>query len=128
MARKSYSKSKNCKTYYVIEDYYRNGKRTTRILETIGKEKDIMEWSAKDNLSVDAWIDRYVNNYNREHSVPNPTNEVIITKYADKIIPKYQARTFNIGYLFLKKIYYDLKIDKIIKEVTKKHKFTFDLK
>ena len=127
MARKSYSKSKNCKTYYVIEDYYRNGKRTTRILETIGKEKDIMEWSAKDNLSVDAWIDRYVNNYNREHSVPNPTNEVIITKYADKIIPKYQARTFNIGYLFLKKIYYDLKINKIIKEVTKKHKFTFDL-
>ena len=102
-------------------------KELLEFLKPIGKEKDIMEWSAKDNLSVDAWIDRYVNNYNREHSVPNPTNEVIITKYADKIIPKYQARTFNVGYLFLKKIYYDLKIDKIIKEVTKKHKFTFDL-
>ena len=34
---------------------------------------------------------------------------------------------FNVGYLFLKDIYYSLKLDKIIKYITEKYKFEFDL-
>ena len=55
MARKSYSQSKNYKIYYVIEDYYRNGKRTTKKLETIGKEPDIIELAKKENIDVNTW-------------------------------------------------------------------------
>lgn len=127
MARKSYSKSKNFTTYYIIEDYNRNGKRTTRKLETIGKEKDIIELANKENISLNDWIDRYVDNYNKEHNIPTKFDEVIIKKYSNKLIPKNTINKFNVGYLFLKDIYYSLKIDKTVKEISQKYKFEFDL-
>ena len=107
MARKSYSQSKNYKIYYVIEDYYRNGKRTTKKLETIGKEPDIIELAKKENIDVNTWLNNYINNYNKTHT--KVYDEVIIKKYSNKSIPKNVTNKFNIGYLFLKDIYYSLK-------------------
>lgn len=127
MARKSYSQSKNYKIYYIIEDYYRNGKRTTRKLDTIGNEKDITELAIKENMTFDAWIDRYVDNYNKEHNASVELQEVIIKKYSNKLIPQNVTNRFNVGYLFLKDIYYSLKLDQIVKNIAKKYKFEFDL-
>ena len=127
MARKSYSRSKNCKIYYLIEDYHRNGKRTTRKLDTIGNEKELIELANKEGISLEDWINRFVDNYNNEHKIIKEPIEVTIKKYANRLIPKDKEFEFNIGYLFLKDIYYSLKIDKIIKKISNKYKFEFDL-
>ena len=127
MARKSYSRSKNCKIYYLIEDYHRNGKRTTRKLDTIGNEKELIELANKEGISLEDWINRFVDNYNNEHKIIKEPIEVIIKKYANRLIPKDKEFEFNIGYLFLKDIYYSLKIDKIVKKISNKYKFEFDL-
>ena len=129
MPRISYSKSKNFTNYYIIEDYKRNGKRTTRKLETIGNNITISKLAAEENLDVNTWLNNYLNNYKREHNIlaQSELKEVIIKKYENKLIPANVTNKFNVGYLFLENIYYSLKLDKICKAISQKYKFEFDL-
>lgn len=127
MARISYSKSKNSTIYYIIDDYKRNGKRTTRKLETIGNLNKITELASNEQIDIKVWLNNYLENYKKEHLIPINKEKIIIEKDKNKLIPKDVINNFNVGYLFLKDIYYSLKIDKVIKEVSKKYKFEFDL-
>ena len=128
MARISYSQSKNSRMYYIIEDFIRNGKRTTRKLDTIGNTKKISELAAEACIDFDTWLNNYLEKYKTEHNTDdNEPKEIIIKKYSDKLIPQNITNKFNVGYLFLEDIYYSLKIDKIVKKISKKYNFKFDL-
>ena len=127
MARLSYSKTKNSLNYYIIEDYQKNGKRTTRKLEKIGNLNQVSELAQKENIDPDTWLNNYLNKYKEEHCSQVEPEKVIIEKYANKLISKYVTNRFNVGYLFLKDIYYSLKLDKIAKDISRKYKFEFDL-
>ena len=127
MARISYTKSKNCLIYYIIEDYKRNGKRTTRKLEKIGDIKEITELAAKDNIDVNSWLNNYLLNYRQNHVSLSKSKETIVKKYSNKLIPINYSNKFNVGYLFLKDIYYSLRIDKILKDICKKYQLKNDL-
>ena len=127
MARLSYSKTKNSLNYYIIEDYQKNGKRTTRKLEKIGNLDQVSKLAQKENIDPDTWLNNYLNKYKEEHYSQVEPEKVIIEKYANKLISKYVTNRFNVGYLFLKDIYYSLKLDKIAKNISRKYKFEFDL-
>lgn len=119
--------SKGVKYYSIIEDYYRNGKRTTKTLVTLGSNNKILELAKQENLDIDTWLNNYLENFKKEYSIQNPTKKVIIEKYANKLISSNITNKFNVGYLFLENIYYSLKLDKICKNISKKYKFEFDL-
>lgn len=128
MARIKVSSSKNSKTYSIIQDYSRNGKRTTKIVEYIGTHNTVLEKARKENIDVDTWLNNYLNEYRKKHNLsPTHKEKVVIEKYSNKLIPSNVTNKYNIGYLFLKDIYYSLKIDKIVKNISKKYKFDFDL-
>ncbi len=127
MARLRTTTSKNINYHSIIEDYYRNGKRTTKTLVTLGNDDKISKLAAKENIDIDTWLNNYLNNYKKEHEISNEPEEVIIKKYSNKLIPKNVTNKFNVGYLFLKDIYYSLKLDKIVNNISKKYKFEFDL-
>ena len=127
MARIKCSTSKNSKTYSIIEDYYRNGKRTTKVVEYIGSQNIVAELAKKENLTIEAWLKKFLNEYKEKHNIPVKLQEVIIKKYSNKLIQKNISQQYNVGYLFLKDIYCSLKIDKIVKKLSKKYKFEFDL-
>ncbi len=127
MARLRATNAKGIKYHSIIEDYYKNGKRTTRTLVTLGNDNKVAALASKENIDIDTWLNNCLNAYIEEHMISNDVEEVIIKKYANKLIPKNVTNKFNIGYLFLKDIYYSLKIDKIVKTISSKYKFTFDL-
>ena len=129
MARIKSSSSKNNKSYSIIEDYNRNGKRTTKIVDYIGNHNQILKLAQEQNIDIDTWLNNYLAQYRKEHHlIPKSESEkVIIEKYANKLIPKNVNHEFNVGYLFLEDIYYSLKLDKIVKSCSKKYKFEFDL-
>ena len=54
-------------------------------------------------------------------------DKILVPYEQSKIISKGEQRSFNGGYLFLQKIYHELKLDKIYKEISQKYKFDFDL-
>ena len=127
MARIKISSSKNSKSYSIIEDYHRNGKRTTKIVDYIGNYNTVLELAQKENIDVSTYLNNYLNRYKKEHQIVQEPEEVIIKKYSNKLIPKNVINKYNIGYLFLKDIYYSLKIDKIVNDISKNYKFKFDL-
>ena len=127
MARIKTNKYTNTQSYCIIEDYKRNGKRTTRVVENIGNYQKVSMLAKEQGIDVDTWLDNYLNDYRKRNGFISDSEKVIIEKYSNKIIPKDKINKFNVGYLFLKDIYYSLRLDKIVKYITEKYKFKFDL-
>ena len=116
------SKSKNTINYYVIKDYTKNGKRSTKHVERIGNLEEVKKLAGNQNYQE--WLKDYIKEYNEEHC----KKEIItIKKNNKKIIASNVNNKFNIGYLFLKKIYNELKMNDICKEIENKYQFKFDL-
>ena len=108
--------TKNTLQYSIIQDIKRNGKRTTTIYENMGTiDKIKLRCGDEDPL---IWLNNYVEELNKKQKENNLP--VIIEKYQNRLIPKDTKRLFNGGYLFLQQIYYDLKLDKICKDIIEK--------
>ena len=99
------SKSKNTVNYYIIKDYTKNGKRSTKHVLRIGNLEEVKKMAG--NTDYQEWLKEFVKKYNEEHC-----NKEIVTikKNTKKIIPKNINTSFNVGYLFLEKIYNQLNI------------------
>ena len=116
------SKSKNTTLFYIIKDYTKNGKRSTKIVKRIGNIEDVKIMAG--NMDYNIWLKEYVKKFNEEHG-HNET--ILIKKNNNRLIEKDVNKLFNVGYLFLEKIYNDLNIKNICEEIQKKHQFHFDL-
>ena len=116
------SKSKNTVNYYIIKDYTKNGKRSTKHVLRIGNLEEVKKMAG--NTDYQEWLKEFVKKYNEEHC-----NKEIVTinKNTKKIIPKNINTSFNVGYLFLEKIYNQLNIKNICDSISDKYKFKFDL-
>ena len=117
------SKSKNVTIYYVIKTIYVNGKEKTITVERLGNEDEVLKKSKGENPKV--WAKKYVDNLN-ELEKENKL-DVYIKKSAGTLIPKNIQNSFNVGYLFLEKIYYDLGLNNICNEISDKYRFNYDL-
>lgn len=115
--------SKNFEFYYIIKDINRNGKRTTKIVEKLGKIDDIKKRANNQDPMI--WLTNYVNDLTIKEK--EGTREIIKSYSPTKIINKDVQNSFNGGYLFLQKIYYDLKVNNICKAIADRHQFKYDL-
>ena len=116
------SKSKNTINYYIIKDYTKNGKRSTKHVLRIGNVEEVKELAG--NMDYKEWLKEFVQKYNEEHC---KKEIVTIKKNNKKVISKDINSSFNIGYLFLEKIYNDLKIKNICDNIQNKYQFHFNL-
>ena len=116
------SKSKNTINYYIIKDYTKNGKRSTKHVERIGNLEEVKKLAG--NQDYQEWLKDYVKKYNEEHC----KKEIItIKKNNKKIIDSNINNNFNVGYLFLENIYNQLKLKDICNNIQNKYQFKFDL-
>ena len=112
------SKSKNNINYYIIKDYTKNGKRSTKHVLRIGNQEEVEKMAG--NMNYKDWLREYVKKYNEEHC---NSETIIIKKNNKKIIPMNTKNTFNVGYLFLEKLYNQLNIKSICDSISDKYKF-----
>lgn len=117
------SKSKNVTIYYVIKTVYVNGKEKTVTVERLGNEDEVLKKSKGENPKT--WAKKYVDNLNKLEKENNL--DVYIKKSSGTLIPKNMQNSFNVGYLFLEKIYYELSLNNICNEISDKYKFAYDL-
>lgn len=121
--RLSISKSKNATSLYVIKSIYENGKRSTRVVEKLGTVAELQQkLNGRDTIE---WAKSYIEELNKKEK--EQSREVIVKYSPSKVISKDQQHSFNGGYLFLQQIYHELNLHKISAEISKKHKFAFDL-
>ena len=117
------TKTKTNTNYYIIKDVNIKNKRTTQIVERLGNEIEVTKRASGKDIMT--WIDEYIESLNTE--AKNGNEELVIKKSTSTIIEKNRPNVFNCGYLFLQKIYKELKLDKICKQISKKYKFEYDL-
>ena len=117
------SPSKNAKSFYVIQSIRRNGKNSSEIVEKLGTEKYIKETYGVED--AEAWARAYVEKLNKDEV--NKIHKVLIPFATDTRIPVGKQLSFNAGYFFLQKIYYQLGLPSICKKIAKNHSFDYDL-
>ena len=121
--RVSISKSKNATLIYIIESTYFNKKHSTRIVEKLGTIEEVRQ-KAKGKDPIE-WAKNYAKELTRQEKENN--REIIKSYSQSKLINKDSKVLFNGGYLFLQKIYYDLKLDNICNSISDKYQFKYDL-
>ena len=122
--KKTVSKNQSI-TYSIIRDYTNfNGKRSTCIYELLGNDEKLKERFGK-NHTMDK-VQEYIDSLNRMIK-DGKELPVHLTLNPNKQIEKDINRAFFSGHIFLRKIYYDLGIDKICENIKKKYRFNFDI-
>ena len=114
------SKSKNAASLYVIKSTYVNGKHSTKIVEKLGTYAELQErLNGGDPIE---WAKQHIAELTEREK---EEKQDILVKYSPtKTIKKGEQHSFNAGYLFLQKIYHELGLHTICREMTKKHKAT----
>lgn len=123
--RLNISKSKNATSLYVIKSVYnpKTQSNSSKIVEKLGTEKELRE--KLNGADPYEWAKEYIEELNKKEK--EEKREVLVKYSPAKQITKNEQRSFNGGYLFIQKIYHELGIHKICKEISSKYKFTFDL-
>lgn len=116
-------KSPNATSYYVIKDYKKNGKRSTKVVEKLGTRADLLQKCG--DLDPVAWANAYIEELNRKEK----ENEFeYVAKYSSaKRLVKDKQRLFKGGCLFVQSLYFQLGLPKICQQIAKDYKITFNL-
>ena len=115
-------KSKNAQSLYVVKSIYHNKKRTNKVIEKLGTYENLKKVLNEDPI---VWAKKYVDELNIKEK--EGTRDVLVKYSPTKIIPKNLQTSFNVGYLFLEKIFYELGLNDICNEISSKYKFAYDL-
>lgn len=115
------TKSKNAQSLYVIRSTYENGKHSSKIVEKLGTFAEL----SKIHTDPIAWAKEYIQQLNLEEKASS--RKVNVQFIQSQPIAKDSQSSFNIGYLFLQQIYYQLGLNKIAAEITSKYKFSYNL-
>jgi transposase len=117
------NKTSNGTSYYIIRSIRRDGKRSSEVVERLGTEQEIMEKYHCTDAA--AWAKEHLDELN--HAESEKQQKVLIPLRTDAIIPLDRQNSYNVGYLFLQKIYYDLQLPNICRRIKKEHAFSYDL-
>ena len=118
-------KSKNCTILYAARSYRsESGKSTSKVVKRLGTVEELREkLGGEDPI---AWAKAQVAEMTAIEKEEN--KHVTIDCNPMARIAKGEQRSYNGGYLFLQKIYYELGLDYICQKIAKKHKLVkYDL-
>ncbi|MFM1540451.1 IS1634 family transposase [Helcococcus ovis] len=119
----TYSKSKNSCTYYIQKSVRIGNKTITKPVERLGSieeikahcgEQDPIEWAKE---------------YAKKLTIAEKEEKqgVLIKLSSSMLIDKNIRNSCNVGYLFLKSIYYSLGLNNICNSISKKYNFDYNL-
>lgn len=95
--RLSITNNKNFSSFCIIKSVTLDDKRTSKVIERLGKyEKVKIKANGEDPI---VWAKKYIDTLNKQEKENN--NILNIPFYKNKILKKNTKYTFNTGYLFL---------------------------
>lgn len=120
------SKSSIGETYYLSKGLRdkKTKKNTSVVVERIGTKKDL-EQRLGPNVDIKQWLKDYAKKRTAEEK--RNIIKIPIHFQPNQKVSKSKLRLNNGGYLFLKSILHDIKLDKICKTITDKENLDFDL-
>lgn len=122
--RLKYNQTARGRCYYIIRSVYRNGKNTSETYEKLGYPEDIK--NAHGCADPEKWMQEHLDELNARESAEK-NRKVLVPYNPCALIPEDTRQSFNIGYLFLQQVYYELCLDLICTHISKRHAFQYDM-
>ena len=121
--RLSITHTKNNTYFYMIKSYRNDkGKNTSKIIECLGNIEEVKK-KANGEDPIE-WAKKYIEQKTIEENENRGT-------YFEKLVEGEELDTkqklFNLGHIFIKKIFKELKLDELCKEIKSKYKVEFEL-
>ena len=120
--RLSITHTKNNTYFYMIKSFRKDGKNTTKIIECLGKLDEVKE-KANGEDPV-AWAKRYVEEKTKEE---NENHGTYFEKLVEGVPLDSSQKAYNLGHIFLRKIFEELELNTLCKLIKKKHSFEYEL-
>ena len=119
----STSKSKNVTIYYVCKSFRKDGATSSKRIETLGTIDDIRR-RCGDSDPIE-----WARNYARELTEKDKAEQRAVTLSLRPGLPMTmnERKVFNGGYLALSKVYHQLCISGICKDISSRYGFEYDL-
>lgn len=121
------SRSKNTVTYYIGESYRDEaGRSTTRTVGKLGTQQELIElWGLNPDDDVKAKAQAYIAELNAKKKADKPIS-VTHTFVVDTSYAKGEKRSFNVGYMFLRRLLLSTGFEKLIDDISSRYKFEYD--
>lgn len=111
---------------YIIQSYRKeNGRTSSRIYKKLGKYNDLLDKFSGDEERMMTWAKDRAKAETEEYNRNSGIASVSFSQAA--LISKGEERSFNVGYLFLQRIYAGLRLDKICRKIRSRYKFEYDI-
>lgn len=117
------TKSKNSKSFYIIKDVNVDGKRTTKIVASLGNEIQLRK--EHPDYEPLAWAKAQAKLLTQKEKLNQ--GSLIKNFSAVKLIEKDKQRSFNVGYLFLQDILSQLGLKQACKKIQTQSRTKYDL-
>ena len=117
-------KSKNATLYYVQKSYRTDdGRSSTKTVERLGTISELeARFGTEDPVGAARAYVRELTEADKEQR-----RDIVVRFSQEAMLKKGERRRFNGGYLFLQKIYYELGMDRICRQIEKRHRNGYDL-
>lgn len=118
-------KSKNAEQLYIIKSFRKGSKNTSRIIRKLGSMDCLLPLHGNDREMVIAWAKEQARVMTEAEE--NNALKVNVEFSEGKQLSFEKQASFKGGYLFLQKLYYEIGLDKICSDISKKYAFEYDL-
>ena len=116
-------KSKSNTIFYMSKTYRKeNGKSSSKIIERIGTLEEVKEKAGEEDPIV--WAKKYVEKRTNEE---NENHGIFYEKLLEDKELSSEQKIYNIGHIFLQRIFEELELDKLCKKIKKKYKIEYEL-
>ena len=111
------------RNYYILESYRSNsGKSTTRIVKKLGTHEQLL----KEHDDPEAWANELVADLNMQAAAKK--QDILVRFSPSAQLERDVSCLYNGGYLFLQKLFYQLRLDYICAKISEKYKFSYNMK
>lgn len=117
------TRSKNAECFYIVKSVRKFGKNTNVVVERLGNIDDVRKKA--DGKDPYEWAKEYAEELTQKEK--DSTQEITVRLKPAALIEKDVQQSYDIGYLFLQKIYHELGIDRICRNISRRYKFDYDL-
>lgn len=118
-------KSKNAEQLYIIKSFRKDGKNTSRIVKKLGTMASLLPEYDNDREKVIAWAKEEARIMTEAEE--NNSLKIPVDFSEEKQLSMGEQTTYHGGYLFLQKMYHELGLDRICKDISKRYEFQYDL-
>ena len=119
--RLSITHTKNNTYFYMIKSFRINGKNTTKIIECLGNIEDVKKKANGEDPVI--WAKKYIAKKTAEE---NENKGIYYDKLLEDKDLSSNKKVFNLGHVFLRKIFQELQLDKLSKEIKNKYKIEYE--